>query len=149
MNIEDESVSCVLFRLRYNSDIFAIPIQYVTWIEALEGKIVPIPQSPGHAVGVCQLHGKSVSVIDLGGLLGFRPEFASVASKQHLILLANTQTGFLVDTILGIEMLQSRQDAGNLSSPFAHSVYSCAQLDGMILELDVPSILAHANAQTL
>lgn len=147
MNDVGEGVPSLLFQLHRSSSIFAIPIQYVTWVEALEERAIPIPQSPDYVAGVYQLHGKSIGIIDLGQLLGFERLPACPSSKQCLIILANTQAGFLVDKILGVEVLRSHRSAGPLSTQLTHSVYFCTRVEGVILELDVPRLLARADAQ--
>ena len=146
MNDVEGGTPSLLFQLHRSSGIFAIPIQYAAWVEALEERAIPMPQSPDHVAGVYQLHGKSIGIIDLGQLLGFGRLPARPSSKQCLIILANAQAGFLVDKVLGVELLCSPQSAGPLSAPFTHSVYSCARVNGMVLELDVPGLLARANA---
>ena len=64
-------------------------------------------RSPGHIVGVYPFHGKNISVVDLGRLLGFGRTADGVPLGRSLIVIENTEIGFLVDAVLGVETLHS------------------------------------------
>ena len=67
---ERERQRNVLFRIYKGSDLYSIPIQYVTWVEPLVGRPTTVARSPDYMIGVYPLHGKSISIVDLGCLLG-------------------------------------------------------------------------------
>lgn len=56
--------------------------------------------------------------------------------------MANADVGFLVESVLGIETLCSRQSPGALSNQLVKNVYLCDEHKELILELDVPRLLA-------
>lgn len=99
-------------------------------------------RSPGHVVGVYPFHGKNISVVDLGCLLGFERAPGRESPYQNLLIIESTEIGFLVGAILGVETLCSRQDPGPLSAKLVQSVYSCHSRDELVLELDVPRLLS-------
>ena len=142
MTDEAANKCSVLFRIHNGGGIYSIPVEYVTWIESLDGKPVSVPHFPNHVVGVYHLHGKSVSIVDLGHLLGFEHLSNLESSNRNLLIIENTQLGFLVETVLGVEVLHSSQNAGPSSKELVHRVYSFDSGAEIIFELDVPHLLS-------
>ena len=139
---EGEGQRSVLFRINKNGDLYSIPIQCVTWIEPLVGRPTTMAHSPDHMIGVYTLHGKNISIVDLGCLLGFERIANSESSSQCLLIIENTRIGFLFETVLGVETLCAHQRPDPLSRQFIQSVYSCDSRDELVLGLDVPRLLS-------
>lgn len=139
---EEKGQRSVLFRIYKNGNIFSIPVQYVTSIEPFVGKTTTIVHAPDHVVGLYPLHGKNISIIDLGHLLGLEHTSSIKSFVRSLLIIENTKIGFLVETVLGVETLHSRQSSVPLSRQFIQSVYSCDEKDDLILELDIPRLLS-------
>ena len=99
-------------------------------------------RSPDHIIGVYPLHGKNISIVDLGCLLGFQRTTSSESSSQCLLMIENTGIGFLVEAVLGVETLCSYQSLDPLSRQFIQCVYSCDNRDELVLGLDVPRLLS-------
>lgn len=142
MNEEGESRYSILFRVHQDGDLYSIPIQYVTRVEPLAGKTTAVMRSPSHIVGVYPLHGKNIGIVDLGCLLGLERTSDRVSLGRSLLIIENTEIGFAVDAVLGVETLHSRQSSGPLSRQLVQSVYSCDGRNELVLELNVPSLLS-------
>ena len=138
----DENQCSVLFRIYKDGDLYSIPIQCITWVEPLVRKPTTVTHSPDHIIGVYPLHGKNISIVDLGCLLGLERTSDSKSSSHSLLIIENTEIGFLVESVLGVETLRSRQSPDPLSKQVIQSVYSCDDRDELVLGLDVPHLLS-------
>ncbi len=98
-------------------------------------------RSPDHIIGVYPTHGKNINIVDLGCLLGLERTSDSKSSSHSLLIIENTAIGLLVESVLGVEILHSRQSPGLLSTQLIQSVYSRGNRDELVLELDVPRLL--------
>ena len=105
----DENQCSVLFRIHKDGDLYSIPIQYVTWVEPLVRRPTTVVRSPDHMIGVYPLHGKNISIVNLGYLLGLEHTSDSKSANHSLLIIENTEIGFLVESVLGVETLRSRQ----------------------------------------
>ena len=132
----------VLFRVYQGGGLYSIPIQCVAWVEPFTKKTTAMMRSPGHIVGVYPFHGKNISVVDLGRLLGLERTTDGVSLGRSLLVIENTEIGFAVDAVLGVETLHSPQSSGPLSKQLVQSVYSCDGRDELVLELDVSRLLS-------
>lgn len=139
---EGDGQRSILFCIRKGGNIYSIPIQNVTRVEHLTGKIATVSRSKNYIVGVCRLCGRNINIVDLGRLLDTEPTSDSKSSTQILLVMANADVGFLVESVLGIETLCSRQSPGALSNQLVKNVYLCDEHKELILELDVPRLLA-------
>ena len=138
----EENQRSVLFRIYKDGDLYSIPIQCITWVEPLVRRPATVARSPDHMIGVYPSHGKNISIVDLGCLLGFERTTSSESSSQCLLMIENTGIGFLVEAVLGVETLCSYQRPGPLSRQFIQCVYSCDSRDELVLGLDVPRLLS-------
>ena len=138
----DENQCSVLFRIHKDGDLYSIPIQYVTWVEPLVRRPTTVVRFPDHMIGVYPLHGKNISIVNLGYLLGLEHTSDSKSANHSLLIIENTEIGFLVESVLGVETLRSRQSPDPLSKQVIQSVYSCDDRDELVLGLDVPHLLS-------
>ena len=115
MNEEGGNRYSILFRVHPDGDLYSIPIQYVTRVEPLAGKTTVVMRSLIHIFGVYPLHGKNIGIVDLGCLLGLERTSDSVPLGRSLLVIENTEIGFLVDVVLGVEAVHSQQSSGLLS----------------------------------
>lgn len=139
---DGEGQRSILFHVSKGDNIYSIPIQNVTRVEHLMGKISTVSRSENYIVGVCRLCGRNINIVDLGRLLDAEHTSDSKSSTQILLVMANADVGFLVESVLGIETLCSRQSPGALSNQLVKNVYLCDEHKELILELDVPRLLA-------
>jgi purine-binding chemotaxis protein CheW len=89
----------IRFSIRKNH--FALPLQYALEIMS-KPAITPLPNLPGWILGICNVRGEIISVVELAQLL--RIERDNFFDRSHLILLqiGNMKVGALVDKIRGI-----------------------------------------------
>jgi purine-binding chemotaxis protein CheW len=87
---------------------YAIAIDYLKRI-VWAGDITPVPGVPPYLLGVVNLRGDIISVVDLGQLLGLKARAAS-ASKPSLLVTHNKgiEVAFLVDSVDDVIDLPSR-----------------------------------------
>ncbi len=79
---------------------YAIDIKYLTRVIWAKG-ITPVPDVPSHIVGIINLRGEIVSVVDLKPILSLEEEDTSNDSPGAIIVTSskNIEVGFLVDQI--------------------------------------------------
>lgn len=87
---------------------YAIDINHLKRI-VWAGAITPVPGVPSHILGIVNLRGDLVSVVDLGQLLGLKTR-APTGSKPSLLVTHNKgiDVGFLVDSVDDVIELPSR-----------------------------------------
>lgn len=73
------------------------------------GKVTRLPRMPGYVLGVINLRGEIVSVIDPGLLFGLGAREVGVKSRLVVVECRGSRVAFLADRVLGIEWInQSR-----------------------------------------
>lgn len=100
MNDEGENRQSVLFRIHNCNTVYSVPAQHISCVESIVGKMFPILRAPAHFLGVCRLREKNISIVDLGHLLGLEQISGCESKNQNLLVIENTQVGFLVETVL-------------------------------------------------
>lgn len=142
MNNENKHTQSILFRVHSSSTIYSVPVQYILRVESSAAKILPVSRSPDYLLGVCRLCEKNISVVNLGHLLGLEQISNCQVKDQCLLIIKNAPVGFLVEAILGVEILHARQSAGPFSGEFVRNVYFCDERNDLIPELDIPKLLS-------
>ena len=141
--IEDQTIlQFVGFRLAEKD--YAFPIEQTREIVQLDS-ITPAPEVPSHIVGVSNLRGQIIPIVDLQRVLS--PDAPASPSKQAVVVEVGGQlTGCLVDSVTRVIRLpQSEiQTADDILDPDdARSVDGFAKYEGSILILlDASRILA-------
>lgn len=108
-----------------NEEIYAVSAKYVTEV-IVTLKITPLPKTPEWVLGIANLRGNIIPVIDLPGF--WNKENASSSTKSKLILLnsktGNSQIAFAVDKLGEIIFLPDGniQSAGENSSDFCGKI---------------------------
>lgn len=67
------------------------------------GRMTRVPRMPAYMLGMVNLRGQIVSVVDLGLLLGLPPHAPGPKSRLVVVESGGVRTAFLVETVLGIE----------------------------------------------
>ncbi len=142
MNDEGENKQSILFRIYHSTNVYSVPVHHILRIESLAGKISPMPRSPDYFVGAYRLHEKSIGIVNLRRLLGLEEAESCESKGRSLLVIADAQVGFLVEAVLSVETLHSRQSVGPFSGRFVHNVYFHGNQNDMILELDIPELLS-------
>ena len=78
------------FEVRHSRQVIKVP------------KIVPLPRSPEHILGVINLRGQIISVIDLARRMEIPGSQPGEASKIIIVEYKGISTGFMVDSILNL-----------------------------------------------
>jgi chemotaxis signal transduction protein len=125
-------------RTQVAGEAYALPVEDVVEVAEL-GDLVPVPGAAAAILGVRNLRGQVLPVIDLAGLLGVprrnRPDHIVVA--EH----GGRRAGLAVDAIVGVESLPEASE----EAESAH-VIGAAVIDGSLVGLvDVGSVLDTAQ----
>jgi purine-binding chemotaxis protein CheW len=126
-------MSGVSVRVRVAAEHYAVPVEQVLEVADL-GQIAPVPGSPPEIVGVGNLRGQVIPVIDLAttlGLSGGEPSRVVVAEAGEL------RAGLLVDEVLDVGEMP-------LASEPVESAYllgACLVDGALVAALDVGAVL--------
>src|SRR2546422_4341013 len=112
-------------RVRVGAESYALPVLSVREVAKL-GEIAPLPGAPGMVVGVRNVHGQVMPVLDLAGLLGVardgQPERVVIAEEDGL------SAGLAVDAVIGVEDIT--EAAEEVKSPH---LSGAALIDGALV----------------
>ncbi len=125
-------------------ELFTIDLQNVREVFVVES-ITPVPGMPSGLVGVTNLRGTVVPLLDLRQMIGLSAE----VTQRYAIVLThgNRQVGVLVDTVPEIRTLSKDQfmpaptGAGNGANPFVSTVVKLEDRLRGVLETSV--VLSH------
>lgn len=126
------------------ADEFAMPLLCVKEVIALPD-FTPIPQSPAHYVGMMNLRGQVISVIDLRVKLGIKGS-KSMETSVVIIDLDENSMGVVVDSVNSVlspppEHISPPPDlTKTAASEYVNSIYR--REDRLVLILDVFKILS-------
>src|SRR5690349_16320019 len=99
--------SAALF-IKVRGESYALPMEAVSAV--YEGvKVTPVPNVPAFALGIANIRGRVVFVLDLGVLLGI-PDSTSIEGELPVVVLeSDLGIACQVDAIEGIESLATGQ----------------------------------------
>jgi purine-binding chemotaxis protein CheW len=131
-------VSSVYVRVRVGSEHYALPVEFVLEVAEL-GDVTPMPGAPGVMLGVRNLRGQVLPVIDLGEVL----RIPSDGAARRLVVAEHDgrRAGLVVDEL---------QDVGALPEISELSESPClegaALVDGALVGvLDVGAVMDSAS----
>jgi purine-binding chemotaxis protein CheW len=127
-------VSRVHVRVLVGAESYALPIGNVREIAVL-GDFAPLPGAPADVLGVLNLHGLVLPVIELSGVLGVpykdRPSRIVIAED------GGRTAGLAVHSVSGVEVLPAASE--EVSSPH---LQGAALVDGVLVgTIDVAAVL--------
>jgi len=143
--IREEEIRVCLFSI--GEDYYAIPVSMLTEI-IIQQKIFPVPTTPQHVLGVINLRGSIVPIVDIRPVLSLPRQ--SLQGQIAIIKHGNVTLGIVVDNVsevivvpesrlLGIPSETSTQKAGKGRSWFLKGII---QRDhGVAALLDVEKII--------
>jgi len=70
------------------------------------GRVTRVPRLPSHMLGVINLRGQIISVVDLGQLLGLPSSSAGPKARLVVTESRGVRTAFLVEAVVGIEWVE-------------------------------------------
>ena len=97
-------VQWVTFSL--GAEHFGVPVMQVQEVLRVT-EIAPVPGAPGHVLGIINLRGKVVSVIDGRARFGLMPEELTDASRIVIIEVKGQVAGLLVDSVAEVANLRA------------------------------------------
>jgi purine-binding chemotaxis protein CheW len=88
--------------LRVGVELYAVPVEHVLEVAEL-GDVTPVPGAPPAVLGVWNLRGQILPVLDLGGLLGL----ARSIEPRRLVVVeaAGRRAGLAVDEVRDVAVL--------------------------------------------
>jgi len=121
---------------------FAVDVQYTREVVVLDDCTI-VPRAPSQLVGVANLRGLILPLLDIGPLLGLPPRRIAGGTKALVIQLAAVQVAVLIDDVLRLESFDE-------ITPFGDAARSECEEFGMgllpwgnrlVTLLNVPKIL--------
>lgn len=122
-------------RLRVAGEMYAVPVTHVLEIADL-GTVAAVPGAPAEILGVRNLRGRLLPVVDLAALLGIHHD----AQPARLLVTeaGGQQAGLAIDEVTQVgDMAEPAEEAG--SSLLRGATLTDGQLIGV---LDVPRVFA-------
>lgn len=97
--MEEKKVQIVAFSL--GEEFYALDVQYVREILNIP-QITPVPCTPESILGVINLRGDIISVIDIGRILGLEVEGFKESRKIIIVEIDTEIVGITVDSIIDV-----------------------------------------------
>jgi purine-binding chemotaxis protein CheW len=116
-------------------------------------EITHVPGAPSFVLGVINLRGRIISVVDLGQRLGLAQTASAPASRILVVNLNGVTVGFLVDAATEVMKLSEEaveptpQVTGSLDADYLEGVGKVE--DRLILLLDLQKVLSPAQRTAL
>jgi purine-binding chemotaxis protein CheW len=127
-------MSAVHVRVRVAGEQYALAVEHVAEVVEL-GEITPVPGAPTSLLGLLNLRGEVVSVVDLASALGL----GGKSSPTRLLVAIDgaTRAGLVIDEVLDVGALPETSPEQELGF-----VQETAVLDGSLVGvLDVAALL--------
>jgi purine-binding chemotaxis protein CheW len=120
------AVGSELICVSIGEHLYAIDIMQVREIRGWTAS-TPLPHAPAHVLGMINLRGSILPVIDLGSLLGIGETAVSTSSVVMVAQIGQHQVGLLVDAVcdilmVGENMLQEPPRVGDRVRDFVSGV---------------------------
>jgi purine-binding chemotaxis protein CheW len=134
------AVGSELICVSIGEHLYAIDIMQVREIRGWTTS-TPLPHAPPHVLGMINLRGAILPVIDLGSLLGIGETAVSASSVVMVAQIQDNQVGLLVDAVcdilmVGENMLQPPPNVGERVRDFVAGVMTTDQGIVTLLSLD-------------
>ncbi|MEJ2687601.1 MAG: chemotaxis protein CheW [Gammaproteobacteria bacterium] len=132
---DDSSIQCVTFRL--DDECYGINVMQIREVLRV-ADIAPVPGAPDYVLGIINLRGNVVTVIDTRKRLGLMPRDVDDSSRIVIIETDNQVVGIRVDSVaevvdLRMADVESAPNVGNDES--SKYIQGVASRDGELLIL--------------
>lgn len=108
-------------------------------------EITPVPQAPPYVLGLVNLRGKIITVIDLGSKIGLEPATTTAASRIIFVQTATENLGLMVDQVTEVaevDQLQVSAPPANLKGASSRFFEGVLKTDhGLIGILQLSEVL--------
>jgi len=123
-----------VLRFRAGDHAYALQCAHVREVAPLV-QMTPLPGVPAFVLGVINMHGRIVAILDLQSILGITASQASCAGNVIILHGAASEFGLLADVIMGFESItvDSIQSPLSSSSDVGAAFLDGYTIDGMAL----------------
>ncbi|RZK00225.1 MAG: chemotaxis protein CheW [Novosphingobium sp.] len=149
--VEADSEQFLIFRI--GEEEFGLPISAVEEVALLPAKLTPVPKSPAFVLGVMNLRGQVIPVIDQAQRFGAA---TSKAGRRRVIIarVGELQAGFIVDAVSEVvrvpaSALRPAPEFGNEETRVFEQVANLADEQRLILIVDPRELLDRAEQDFL
>jgi chemotaxis signal transduction protein len=128
---------------------YAVEVRYAREVVVF-GEYTVVPLAPSHLLGVVNLRGSVMPLVDIRPFLGFEAVSALRETRALVVECDGEQAAILIDEVEGLEPLEGLVPAGN-DTEVRDSDFSAGRLEregGMVTLLDVRRILAALGGST-
>lgn len=142
------SVDSLLFEV--SAGRFALPVRDV--IEVVRAvAILALPAAPAITLGIIDVRGDIVPVLDIRVRLGYAHKALELADQFLIARAGPRRVALHIDAALGLQILSvlAVEDAGNLPSTLEHVAGVAATDEGLVLIHDLRALLSQAESQAL
>ena len=91
--------------IRLGSVLYAVEVRYAREVVVFD-EYTQVPLAPPHLIGVANLRGRLVPLVDLRPLLGLEPARATRDAKALVVERDQLTAAFLIDDVVGLEPLE-------------------------------------------
>jgi len=137
-----DSADFQVLEFQLANEVYGFDVSQVHTVCALR-HLTPVPCTPAFVSGVINLHGRIVSVIDLGSFFDL-PKTDSMNARQVIVLQAGRmEIGVLADAVLGIYPLAAGKLQGAIpGGPGRRVEYVKGVAENRMVVLDAEKILS-------
>lgn len=137
--------------LNLGAEEFAIPLLTVKEVLGMP-EVTPIPQTPTYFLGIMNLRGQVISVVDLRTKLGIKPS-NSEETAVIILDLDDSSFGIVVDKVNSVQEISKEQLSekpsleNSKANEFINGVFK--KENGLILVLDISRTLSVGDKATM
>lgn len=128
---------------------FAVEVRYAREVVVFD-EYTMVPLAPAHLLGVVNLRGSVMPLVDIRPFLGFEAVSATRETRALVVECDGEQAAILIDEVEGLEPLEGLVPAGD-DAEVRDSEFSAGRLEregGVVTLLDVRRILAALGGPT-
>jgi chemotaxis signal transduction protein len=128
---------------------FAVEVRYAREVVVFD-EYTMVPLAPSHLLGVVNLRGSVMPLVDIRPFLGLEEVAATRETRALVVECDGEQAAILIDEVEGLEPLEGLVPAGN-DDEVRDSDFSAGRLEregGVVTLLDVRRILAALGGPT-
>ena len=91
--------------VKLGSTLYAVEVRYAREVVVFD-EYTQVPLAPPHLIGVANLRGRILPLVDLRPLLGLDPARATRDAKALVVGRDQLTAAFLIDDVVGLELLE-------------------------------------------
>jgi chemotaxis signal transduction protein len=91
--------------VKLGSILYAVEVRYAREVVVFD-EYTQVPLAPPHLIGVANLRGRILPLVDLRPLLGLEPARATRDAKALVVERDQLTAAFLIDDVVGLELLE-------------------------------------------